>query len=599
MSNDPRPADTPPPSNLPEPPPTIGPFLGYTRIAYFSMEIAVRVEMHTYSGGLGVLAGDTARAAADLELPMVFVTLLCRMGYLRQEIDVDGAQVESADPWPPERYAIPLRAKVAVIIEGREVWVRPWLYKLESALGNPVPVLLLDTDLPENAADDRRITDTLYGGGDVYRLKQEIVLGIAGLRVLQALGFQISTYHLNEGHAALLALDLLRRYPRPPDALSESEISYDIARVRSACIFTTHTPVEAGHDRFSYALFEHLLQGYIGLDQLRLLAGANDLNMTLLALNLSGYVNGVAIRHAKTATEMFPGYDIRAVTNGVHVPSWAHPAYAELFNRFSHDWGFDPEVFVRFDQLPDDAVWAAHQAAKADLLAMVASRTGVQLDPIQPVFGFARRMTAYKRPDLLFTDIERLRAIHAHWPFQIVLSGKAHPHDQPGKDLVRRLHELMRELAPDLPIVFIPNYDLDIAKVLVAGADVWLNTPQPPLEASGTSGMKAAVNGVVNFSVLDGWWVEACIEGVTGWAIEDHLGNQLASTSLYDKLEHELLPLYYTNRAKWIWMMKQSISKIGSFFNSHRMMRRYAAEAYIQRRPAARIGSHGNRIVPS
>ncbi|HSE12608.1 MAG TPA: alpha-glucan family phosphorylase, partial [Rudaea sp.] len=494
MSNDTRPSVTPAQTGLPTPAPTIGPFLGYTRIAYFSMEIAVRVEMHTYSGGLGVLAGDTARAAADLELPMVFVTLLCRKGYLRQEINADGVQVESPDPWPIERYAMPLRAKVAVIIEGREVWVRPWLYRLDSALGNPVPVLLLDTDLPENAADDRRITDTLYGGDDVYRLKQEIVLGIAGLRILQALGFQISTYHLNEGHAALLALDLLRRYPRQPDMLSDAELMYDVARVRSACIFTTHTPVEAGHDRFTHDLFEHLLQGYIERDQLRLLAGADDLNMTLLALNLSGFVNGVAIRHAQTAIEMFPGYDIRAVTNGVHVPSWAHPAFAELFNRFSHDWGYDPEVFVRFDQLPDDATWAAHQAAKADLLAMVAARTGVQLDPIQPVFGFARRMTAYKRPDLLFTDIERLRAIHAHWPFQIVLAGKAHPHDQRGKDLVRRLHELIRELAPDLPMVFIPNYDLEIAKVLVAGADVWLNTPQPPLEASGTSGMKAAIN---------------------------------------------------------------------------------------------------------
>ena len=485
-----------------------------------------------------------------------------------------------------------------MIIECREVWVRPWLYKLESALGNPVAVLLLDTDLPENAPEDRGITDALYGGDDVYRLKQEIVLGIAGLRVLQALGFQIGTYHMNEGHAALLALDLLRRYPRPADTWTAGELRYDVARVRSACIFTTHTPVEAGHDRFAYAMFERVLHGYIDIDQVRLLAGAHDLNMTLLALNLSGYVNGVAIRHAQTATAMFPGYDIRAVTNGVHVPHWTHPRLAALYHRHSHDWGYDPEVLVRFDQLlPDAAVWDAHRQAKSELIEMVAARAQVQLDPEQPVLGFARRMTAYKRPDLLFADLARLRDIHARQPYQIVLAGKAHPRDQPGKDLIRRIHELIRELAPRIRIVFLANFDLDIARRLVAGADVWLNTPLPPLEASGTSGMKAALNGVLNLSVLDGWWVEACIEGVTGWAIEDHQRD--ASVALYDKLEHTVLPLYYHDRARWIWMMKQSISKIGSYFNSHRMMRRYAAEAYIQRRPAVRVVSHAPPIVSS
>ena len=578
------------------PAPTIGPFLGSTRIAYFSMEIALDPAIHTYSGGLGVLAGDTARASADLELPMVFVTLISRQGYLSQAIGEDGRQVESADPWPPERHAVPLRAKVAVVIEGREVWVRPWLYRLESALGNPVPVLLLDTDLPENSAEDRGITDTLYGGDDVYRFKQEIVLGIGGLRILQALGFQIGTYHLNEGHAALLALDLLRRVPRPPDTIAAGELRYDVAPVRSACIFTTHTPIEAGHDRFSYALFDHLLRGYIDIDQVRLLAGSDELNMTLLALNLSGYVNGVAIRHAQTTTEMFPGYDIRAVTNGVHVPSWTHPAFAELFNRFSRDWGYDPEVLVRFDQLPDEAVWEAHQRAKSDLIEMVAARTGVRMDAAVPVFGFARRMTAYKRPDLLFHDIDRLREINRRYPFQVVLSGKAHPRDEPGKDLIHRIHGVIRALAPDVRIVFLPNYDLDIARTLVAGSDVWLNTPSPPLEASGTSGMKAAANGVLNLSSLDGWWVEACIEGTTGWAIDD--GGAHAGSALYDKLDGTVLPLYHHDRERWIWMMKQSVSKIASYFNSHRMMRRYAAEAYIQRRSAVRVNADGHRLQP-
>ncbi len=570
--------------------PTIGRFLGHTRIAYFSMEMALRPEMHTYSGGLGILAGDTARAAADLQLPMVFVTLVSRAGYLRQEIDADGNQVEHPDPWSPFDYAVPLRAKVALMIEGHEVWVRPWLHVLEGALGQSVPVLLLDTDLDENRAPDRRITDVLYVGDEAMRLKQEAVLGIGGLRLLQALGFRIRTYHLNEGHAALLALDLLRRYPRPVDQVGPRELKFDVAPVREACIFTTHTPVEAGHDRYSYELFGHVLQGYIEAEQARLLAGSERLNMTRLGINLCGFINGVAASHAQTTTRMFPGYDIRAITNGIHVPSWAHPAFCALFNDHSRIRGYDPVVMVRFDQIPDEQVWAAHEHARNDLFALVAERSGVRLDPGRALIGFARRMTAYKRPDLLFSDIVRLRAINARWPMQLLMGGKAHPQDAGGRALIRRIHELIRDLAPEIPVVFLPNYDLALAKALVAGVDIWLNTPEPPLEASGTSGMKAAINGVLNLSVLDGWWIEAHIEGVTGWAIGDG-GDGVHSASaahLYDKLEGAVLPLFYEDRPRWIWIMKQSIGKLGSYFNSHRMMRRYAAEAYIPRQPSWR-----------
>jgi glycogen phosphorylase len=568
---------------------TIGPFLGHTRIAYFTMEIALRAEMHTYSGGLGVLAGDTARASADLELPMVFVTLISRQGYLRQSID-DGRQVESADPWEPSDFAAPLRAKIALLIEGREVWVRPWLHVVRSPNGGEIPVLLLDTDVDENEAQDRRITDRLYGGGEEMRLKQEVVLGIGGLRILQGLGFNIHTYHMNEGHAALLALDLLRRYPRPRDQVGPKELQYDVAPVRRACIFTTHTPVEAGHDRFDYALFGQLLSGYIDLDQLRLLAGQDRLNMTRLALSLAGYINGVAVRHARTTTQLFPGYTIRAVTNGVHMPSWVHPAFTALFNRCDRAWAYEPAAMVRFDTLPDDAIWTAHMRAKDELIALVAEHTGTEFDRDLPIIGFARRMTAYKRADLLFTDIARLRTINQRHPFQLVFGGKAHPHDQGGKELIADIHRLIAELAPEIKLAYIANYDLSIAGTIVSGPDVWLNTPEPPLEASGTSGMKAAANGVLNLSILDGWWVEGCIEGVTGWAIgDDEERTRLDdANSLYDKLETTVLPLYHGDRAAWIWMMKQSISKVGSFFNAHRMMRRYAAEAYIPRRPAPR-----------
>ncbi|MFZ5658164.1 MAG: alpha-glucan family phosphorylase [Pseudomonadota bacterium] len=563
-------------------------------IAYFSMEIALDPRMHTYSGGLGMLAGDTARAAADLDLPMVFVTLASRQGYLRQEIDQNGNQVERPDPWPLEQLVTPLRAKVAVILEDREVWVRPWLYQPEGAHGHRIPVLLLDTDLPENDAADRGLTDHLYGGDQTYRFKQEVVLGIGGLRILQALGFSIRVYHLNEGHAAFLAIDLLRRYPFPPDQACPDMLNYDVGRVRDQCVFTTHTPVDAGHDRFPYSLYTRLLSGYFPVDQLQFVAGKDHLNMTALALNLSGYVNGVAQRHAQVAAEMFPGYHIRAITNGVHVSTWVHPLFAELFAEHAPAWAYEPELMARFDQqLPDRRVWDAHQQARAGLFRLIADRTGVQLDPEMPAIGFARRITAYKRPSLLFADLERLRQIHGRHPFQLVFAGKAHPADAPGRELVNRIHRLIAELAPEIRVVFLPNYDFALARPLVAGLDVWLNTPEAPLEASGTSGMKAGINGVLNLSVLDGWWLEGCIEGVTGWGIT---GNPTGTAEqLYDKLEHDVLPLYYGDRARWIWMMKQSISKIGYYFNAHRMMRRYATEAFLVRRMSLQTGPKATR----
>jgi len=568
---------------------TIGPFLGRTRIAYFSMEMALRPEMHTYSGGLGVLAGDTAKSCADLGLPVVFVTLVCSLGYLRQEIDARGRQIEHADPWNPSEFATPLRAKVAVLIEGREVWVRPWLHVLSSPMGSRIPVLLLDTNVDENAISDRQITARLYGSGADYRLKQEAVLGIGGLRILQALGFEIRKYHLNEGHAALLALDLLRRYPLHPDHVANERMKFQLTPVRDACIFTTHTPVEAGHDRFDYGLFEQVLQGYVDTKQVQLIAGDDALNMTRLALNLSGFVNGVAARHAQTTTRMFPGYDIRAITNGVHLPTWAHPAMRDLFNQHFPSWAFEPEMMVRADQLSADQVWTAHSRAKSDLITEVARRTGVGLDHDRPLIGFARRMTAYKRPDLLFTDLDRLRQINARQPFQIVLAGKSHPSDEPGKALIQRIHEQIESVAPELKIVFVPNYETRLAGFLIAGVDIWLNTPTPPMEASGTSGMKAALNGVLNLSVLDGWWLEACIEGVTGWAIgqDGEAGHHegaapvASAVDLYQKLEQVVLPLYHHDREKWIWMMRQAIAKVACYFNTQRMMRRYAAEAYI------------------
>jgi starch phosphorylase len=553
-------------------------FLPQTNIAYFTMEVALRVEVHTYAGGLGVLAGDTVRSCADLELPVVFVSLISRDGYFRQEIDAAGRQIEHPDPWDIVRWAQPLPAMIGVQIENRDVWIRPWLYVHRSEAGYSVPVLLLDTDAEQNDPRDRHLTHHLYGGDEEYRFKQELLLGIGGVRILEALSFNIGTYHLNEGHAAFATVELLKRFPRRRRQNDQAEWSYDADRVRDLCVFTTHTPVEAGHDRFSYELVTRTGTDLLPLEALKVFGGADKLNMTRLALNLSGFVNGVAQRHAITAREMFPGFDVRAVTNGVHVGTWAHPAFAALYRQHYPQWMHEPEVLVRADNLPDGDLWSAHEAAKRDLCHFVHEKTGVEMDPSVPLIGFARRMTGYKRPDLLFGDLKRLIAIAEKHPFQLVFSGKAHPADTAGKESLHLIHDAMRELQGRVPVAFLHNYDMSVAQVLVAGADVWLNNPLPPLEASGTSGMKAAVNGGLNLSMLDGWWVEGCIEGVTGWAID----NATDAGPLYDKLERVVLPMYYHDRSHWIWMMKQAISKIAGYFNSHRMMRRYAAEAYLR-----------------
>ncbi len=554
-----------------------------SRIAYFSMEIALESDIPTYSGGLGVLAGDSLRAAADIGVPMVAVSLVFRGGHFRQEIDALGRQTEHDDDWDPARCATRLHATVALEIEGRLVWVGGWLYVLSTRLDGGVPVLLLDTDLPVNDPRDRAITHTLYGGGEADRMKQEIVLGVGGIAMLQALGFKLMGYHMNEGHSAFLTLALLRRFAHAREDLRPGESPYDLPQVRELCVFTTHTPVEAAHDKFDYDMVRRLYGDVLDLGTVKLLAGEDRLNMTRLALNLSDYVNGVAKRHAEVSRQMFPGYAVHAVTNGVHASTWTSLPFAALYDQQIPGWCHEPELLARADRLPDEAVWAAHAHAKRMLIDAVRARSGKRFDPERPILGFARRMTAYKRPDLLFSDLARLRALAGERPFQIVMAGKAHPRDEAGKRLIEMLHAHMRELEADIPMAFLPDYDMALALLMVSGSDVWLNTPLRPLEASGTSGMKAAFNGVPQLSVLDGWWVEGCIEGITGWAIgeDSPTANGEDAHALYDKLEQVVLPLWYDNRPAWIAVMKGAISKNAAYFNSHRMMRRYATEAYL------------------
>ncbi|KQT08095.1 alpha-glucan family phosphorylase [Ramlibacter sp. Leaf400] len=550
------------------------------RVAYFSMEMALEPGMGTYSGGLGVLAGDHMRSAADLALPLVGVTMLSRQGYFRQSIEGD-TQVEHDATWDPSKYAKRLPAKVRVTIRGREVWVGGWRHMVGSRCedSKAVPVILLDTDLPENHPEDRKLTAFLYGGDETYRLCQEIVLGIGGVRLLAALGQQVQKYHLNEGHAALLTLELLRERLAAGETREEA-----IAGVQAHCVFTTHTPVPAGHDQFDYPLAAECLGPLVKDLGVQELAGKERLNMTHLALRLSNWVNGVAKRHAEVSRTMFPGYEVHAITNGIHPWTWASDAHRRLYDQHVQHWCHEPELLLHADRIPSAELLAAHREAKQALIALLQRSGGRRLEADRFTIGFARRMTDYKRPSLLFSDMARLQAIAKKYPIQIALAGKAHPRDELGKRHIARLHAFARELGDSIPIVFVPDYGIEAGRLLVGGVDLWLNTPQRPLEASGTSGMKAALNGVPNLSILDGWWLEGCEEGLTGWAIGEDgpHDDALDSKALYDKLEKTVLPLYYENPEGWMAVMRGAITRNGSFFHSHRMVRRYMLEAYTR-----------------
>jgi len=558
-------------------------------IAYFSMEIGLTPEIPTYSGGLGILAGDTVKTAADLKLPFVAVTLLTKKGYFEQIIDSEGNQIEYPSNFDPYTKMKLLDVTTYVLIEGRKVYIRPWVYEVKSQTGGVVPVIYLDTDFDLNTHEDREITHYLYGGDTEYRLKQEIVLGIGGVRILKEMDIEVWRYHMNEGHSALLTIELLNDKKRSIEEVWDENLIWDSDAVKELCVFTTHTPVAAGHDSFNYNLVYKLLRDdYVPIQVLKKFAGHDNCNMTYLAMNLSEYINGVAKKHGEVSRQMFPGYEINAITNGVHSYTWVCPAMAKVYDKYIPGWANEPELFVRVETIPDEEIKNARMEAKKALLDFVEQKTGVKFDLDVLTIGFARRATAYKRPHLLFYDIERLIKI-GEGKIQIIYGGKAHPHDYEGKRIIKRIFEIANYLKGKIKLVYLSNYNMDIAKKLVSGVDIWLNTPQSPLEASGTSGMKAAHNGVINFSVLDGWWIEGYIEGVTGWSIgkyqiNDNLNEDTSASDaddLYTKLEKEIIPTYYNDKHKWCFMTKNSISKIAYYFNTHRMMRRYVTEAYL------------------
>ncbi len=553
-----------------------------TPVAYFSMEIAIEPEMNTYSGGLGVLAGDTLRAAADLSIPLVAVTLAHRRGYFRQLLSPEGVQTEVEQPWPTDAFTEMEPARATVEIEGRAVHVRALRHDIHGVTGHIVPVYLLDTDLEENDLRDRTLTDRLYGGDPDYRLRQEAVLGLGGARILLALGLEPSVYHMNEGHAALLTVALVGR------ALAGRTLAQagnaEFGRVREQCVFTTHTPVPAGHDRFGMEQACRIL-GHDTVGMLERAGGCHEglLNMTYVALRFSRFVNGVAMQHGIVSQQMFPGYHIDAITNGVHAATWASEPFLAVFDRHVPRWRRDNVTLRYAIDIPESEIIEAHRAAKQLLLDAVVDGCGEQLSLDVFTIGFARRAATYKRMDLLFTDSARLVAMAKKFGgLQVVYAGKAHPADEPGKAKIKRVIELAHQLSDGLlRIVYLENYEWKLGGLLTAGVDLWLNTPKRPYEASGTSGMKAALNGVPSLSILDGWWIEGWIEGVTGWAIEDRDEEGAEADSLYTQLEDVILPLFHTQPELWRRVMRSAIALNGSFFNTQRMVEQYTLNAYF------------------
>jgi glycogen phosphorylase len=550
---------------------------GKAKIAYFSMEIGIDESIPSYSGGLGILAGDTIKSCADLNVPVAGVTLLSENGYFHQKIDENGNQIELPIQFHVSKFLKLLPAETTVNIENRVVKIRSWLYQYKGINNFIVPIYFLDSNIEGNTEWDRSLTKFLYGGDEKYRLGQEIILGIGGVRILKELGYDtIDRYHMNEGHAALGTLELYNQLN-------------DVEKVREKCVFTTHTPVAAGHDQFDISFAKPMIGEILPDSILNDVTFSNKLNMTMLALFFSHYVNGVAKKHGEVSRTMFPGYSIDSITNGIHTATWVSAPFQRVFDRHMPGWRSDPFILRSAFSVDKQEIWSAHMEAKKELINFVNMTCNAGMNNEDMTIGFARRQTAYKRPDLLISDTERLSEIvKKSGPIQIIYAGKAHPNDYSGKETIKRICNSIKTIQ-DIKIVYIPNYDITIGKMMVAGVDVWLNTPRRPNEASGTSGMKAACNGVPQFGTLDGWWIEGCIENITGWPIgpenmqaQDSSDDQVDSKDLYDKLENAIMPKFYSDKDNWIRTMRSCIAINGSFFNTNRMVQQYVLNAYFR-----------------
>jgi len=543
-------------------------------LAYFCMEFGLESEMPNYAGGLGILAADILQALGDKEINACGVGLMYKEGFYAQDIYYDGDVNFFPRTWDRDKYLIKQDVTTTVKIEGREVKINVWRYDLETQ-GKVVPIYLLDTDLSENDSRDRNITNKLYSGGDYLRLAQEVVLGIGGVKVLREMGYEdIDIYHMNEGHAAFLTLQLLK------------ERGFKNERVQENCIFTTHTPIPAGHDKFDYDLAHQVVGDNLPW-HIQELAGENQLSMTELAFSLSRDANAVSRRHKQVTQNMFPNKDIEYVTNGAHHLRWTSENKAEVYDEYMPGWRDNPEICEKqAESIPDEEFYKAHQEDKKELLELVnrkmVNHTVGHLDTQKVesfyfdtetlTISFARRTVPYKRPELLFRNVDRLLEL-GEGKLQIIFAGKAHPGDEFGKQVIKRITKLSHELAGKINIFYLEDYDIETAKLLVSGSDVWLNIPERPREASGTSGMKAAFNGMLNFSIYDGWWIEGyekCPD--SGWVIGDKdlsdnptNDDKADVQSLYNILEKEIIPLYYHDREQWLQCSKKAISLMSDF----------------------------------
>lgn len=544
-------------------------------VAYFTMEIGFNAEIPTYAGGLGILAADLMLSARDLRVPAACVTMCWQHGYMHQTINPDGSQLYSETYWNPQDFLTLLPQKVTVKIEGRNVSVGVWALNLNGEAGD-VPIFFLDTNLPENTPEDRAITSYLYGGDGWLRLKQEAVLGIGGVRMLRALGYDdVRVFHMNEGHAAFLTLELLR------------ERDFHDESVRPSCVFTTHTPVKAGHDVFPYDMAWKVMGDNLPW-HIKKLAGEDALSMTHLALHLSGKSFAVSRVHGLVSNQIFPGERIDFITNGVYLPRWTTPEMQALFDTHAAGWRASPGALMRHCRdIPDDELLRAHRSAKHRLIAEANKYAPLALSENVLTIASARRVVSYKRPELLYTNLQRLREISTGH-LQIIHAGNAHPADPFGQEVIQRMIQRSKELSDSVKIVYMPNYNPDLAKLMTAGADVWLNTPTRLHEASGTSGMKATVNGTLNLSTLDGWWIEGYeMDPQSGWrigplsqALDADDTRQIDAEDLYTQLQYQVIPeFYYRDHVRWVRRMKRSIGLAG-YFNTHRAVQEYVERAW-------------------
>jgi glycogen phosphorylase len=565
------------------------------KIAYFSMEFALSKALPTYSGGLGMLAGDALRSAADTGVSLVAVSLVHRRGYFEQHLDALGQQTESDVVWSPETTLPSADRKITITLQGRDITLQAWRFDVVGVTGHIIPVFLLDADVEGNDPWDRHLTDHLYGGDTYYRLCQEAILGLGGIHLLHALGCQPEVCHMNEGHAALLTIGLLESRLAPAPLASATDADADA--IKRQCVFTTHTPVPAGHDKFGLDQMVHILGPERSATIERFGCLHNDLlNMTYLALRFSRYVNGVSMLHGQVSQQMFPEYQVHAITNGVHAATWLSKPFQALLDKEIPAWRHDNQYLRSVYGIEPAVIDATHALGKQRLIATVKQRTGVDLDPNILTLGFARRVATYKRANLLLQSPDRLIEIaNRLGGLQILMAGKSHPADNGGKGLIREIFATAAKLeSSKLRIVYLENYDWELGEQLTNGVDVWLNTPLRPYEASGTSGMKAAMNGVPSLSVMDGWWIEGCAENITGWCIENCEDEAIQAGRLYDKLENAVVPLY-ADKARWAEMRRHCIAINGTFFNTHRMLGQYVSNAYFP--PSASIAASNQVVV--